>query len=83
MEAPAEERRPARSYEDDEPVSPIFEQRRPARPAREDSYQSERRPAQQQPQRRQRVYQDDYQDSGRTQSRRGFTPDVPSFMKKK
>ncbi len=81
-EAP-EERRSARSYEEEEePVSPIFEQRRPARTAREDSYQTERRPAQQ-PQRRQRVYQDDYQESNRTQNRRGFTPDVPSFMKKK
>jgi len=87
-EEPAEERRPARSFEEDEPVSPIFEQRRPAaRPMRErvrendEGYQPERRPAQQ-PQRRQRVYQDDYQES-RTQNRRGFTPDVPSFMKKK
>jgi cell division protein FtsZ len=89
-EEPYEERREraARTYEDAEPVSPIFEQRRPAsRPVREriretdEPYQPERRPAQQ-PQRRQRVYQDDYQET-RTQSRRGFTPDVPSFMKKK
>ena len=90
VEESYEERRerPARTYEDAEPVSPIFEQRRPAsRPVREriretdEPYQPERRPAQQ-PQRRQRVYQDDYQET-RTQSRRGFTPDVPSFMKKK
>ena len=37
--------------------------------------------AEEQP-RRQRVYSDDSPES-RTQSRRGFTPDVPSFMKKK
>jgi len=88
-EEPVEERRPMRSYEDDEPVSPIFEQRRPSsRPVRErvresdEPYQPERRQAPQQPQRRQRVYQDDYQET-RSQNRRGFTPDVPSFMKKK
>ena len=87
-EEPVEERRPSRSYEDDEPVSPIFEQRRPSsRPVRErvresdEPYQPERRQSSTQ-QRRPRVYQDDYQES-RTQSRRGFTPDVPSFMKKK
>ena len=88
-EEPVEERheRPTRTY-DDEPVSPIFERRqRPSTttPVRErvresdEPYQPERRS---QPQRRQRVYQDDYQEN-RTQSRRGFTPDVPSFMKKK
>ena len=89
-EEPVEERRErvSRSYDEDEPVSPIFEQRRPsARPVRErvresdEPYQPERRPSSTQ-QRRPRVYQDDYQES-RTQSRRGFTPDVPSFMKKK
>jgi cell division protein FtsZ len=85
MEEPAEERteRAARTYEEEEPVSPIFERRtRPAAPVREsdEPYQTERRPAQ--PQRRPRVYQDDYQES-RPQPRRGFTPDVPSFMKKK
>ena len=85
VEEPRE--RAPRAYEDEEPVSPIFEQRRPSRPVRErvresdEPYQPERRQAQQ-PQRRQRVYQDDYQEN-RTQSRRGFTPDVPSFMKKK
>ena len=89
-EASAEDRRerPApRAYEDDEPISPIFE-RRPrsaSAPVRDrvresdEPYQPERRNA---PQRRPRVYQDDYQES-RTQSRRGFTPDVPSFMKKR
>ena len=87
-EEPVEERREraTRTYEEEEPVSPIFERRtRPAAPVRErvresdEPYQPERRP---QP-RRPRVYQDDYQENGRTQSRRGFTPDVPSFMKKK
>ena len=86
-EEPEEDSRPSRSFED-EPVSPIFERRqRPSTttPVRErvresdEPYQPERRT---QSQRRQRVYQDDYQES-RTQSRRGFTPDVPSFMKKK
>ena len=84
-EPAAEERRERVSrYEEEEPVSPIFERRtRPVAPARErvresdEPYQPERRP-----QRRPRVYQDDMQET-RTQSRRGFTPDVPSFMKKK
>ncbi len=91
-EAPAEERRErtaSRSYEDDEPISPIFERRPRASsaPVRErvresdEPYQPERRSSSTQ-QRRPRVYQDDYQES-RTQSRRGFTPDVPSFMKKR
>ena len=85
---PMAEAHAARSFvEEEEPVSPIFERRqRPSTtvPVRErvresdDSYQPERR---QPAQRRPRVYQDDYQES-RTQSRRGFTPDVPSFMKK-
>ena len=87
-EAPAAARA-NRSYADEESVSPIFEERR-TRPARErvresdEPYQPERRTStssQSRP-RTSRVYQDDYQES-RTQSRRGFTPDVPSFMKKK
>ena len=93
-EEPAEEAveerpaRPQRAYEDEE-ISPIFE-RRPVRqggsaPVRErvresdEPYQPERR----QPQRRPRVYQDDYQENNRTQTRRGFSPDVPSFMRRK
>ena len=84
-EAPA---RPAASrYAEDEPVSPIFERRtRPVervrdRDAADAGYREERR-APQQPPRRPRVYQEDAQEP-RTQARRGFTPDVPSFMKKK
>lgn len=83
------ERAATRSYEDDEPVSPIFERRTrtTTTPVRErmrngdEPYRPERRSSTTQ-QRRPRVYQDDYQEN-RTQSRRGFTPDVPSFMKKK
>ena len=82
-EAPRRER-PARSYENEE-VSPIFERRqRPANRERryEDpdrEYASDGEAARP---RRSRVYSDDSPES-RTQSRRGFTPDVPSFMKKK
>lgn len=76
--------RPVRTYEEERPVSPIFESRRP-RPTNtreSDDYQPERRT--QQPQRRSRPsYQDDYQETSRQPARRGFTPDVPSFMRKK
>ena len=80
--APRRER-PVRSYEDEE-VSPIFERRQRSstaapRPRRYE--EPDREYAEEQP-RRQRVYSDDSPES-RTQSRRGFTPDVPSFMKKK
>jgi cell division protein FtsZ len=71
----AEEERPARQRflsDDDAEVPPIFERR--ARPAREDEYAGER------PAPRQRVYQDDERAS---RQRRGFTPDVPSFLRKK
>ncbi len=59
------------------PVSPIFERRaaRAPRPSREEM---ERR-AQPAP-RRPRVYQDGANDDNRT--RRGFTPDTPSFLKR-
>ncbi|HIQ81494.1 MAG TPA: cell division protein FtsZ [Candidatus Pullichristensenella stercorigallinarum] len=59
------------------PVSPIFERRaaRTPRPSREEM---ERR-AQPAP-RRPRVYQDGANDDNRT--RRGFTPDTPSFLKR-
>ena len=76
--------RPMRTYEEEKPVSPIFEARRPRTTStrESDDYQSERRP--QQPQRRPRPsYQDDYQETNRQPARRGFTPDVPSFMRKK
>ena len=77
-----------RAYNDDESeISPIFERRQaPAqRPPREprqrnndDDLEFSPRSSQQ---RRQRVYQDDAGES-HAQSRRGFTPDVPSFLKK-
>ena len=80
--------RPSRAsrYEEEE-VSPIFERRaRSERPAREGSdtgyEQREQRRAERQQTRRPRVYQEDGQEA-RPQSRRGFAPDVPSFMKKK
>ena len=95
-EAPADEasaEEPARTrYQDEDSVSPIFEDRRPARSAsrarsaaaEDEPYVPQRRSSQSSvnTRRQQRVYEDDYQES-RTQSRRGFTPDVPSFMKKK
>ena len=85
-EVPAREARPAHAYSEEEPVSPIFERRtrpveRQDRDAADAGYRQERRAPQQQP-RRPRVYQEDGQEP-RTQARRGFTPDVPSFMKKK
>ncbi|MBR7188646.1 MAG: cell division protein FtsZ, partial [Clostridia bacterium] len=75
-EAAEQESRGSR-YAEEEPVSPIFERR----PRREnpDGENRERRP-----QRRPRVYQEDgVQEPNRPQNRRGFTPDVPSFMRKK
>ncbi len=88
-EAPAESERPARSrYAEEEPVSPIFERRprpereRPPREGSDTGYeQREARRAERQQTRRPRVYQEDGQ--APRQSRRGFAPDVPSFMKKK
>ncbi len=73
---PEEEPKPTRSRllsDDEAEVPPIFE-RRQARPVREEEYQSER------PAPRPRVYQDD---DRQQRQRRGFTPDVPSFLKKK
>lgn len=52
------------------------------RDAADAGYRPERRMPPQQAPRRPRVYQEDGQET-RTQARRGFTPDVPSFMKKK
>ena len=76
---------PARSFDDAE-VSPIFERKqRPANrerryedPDREYNAAGEGEPRP----RRSRVYSDDSPES-RTQARRGFTPDVPNFMKRK
>ncbi len=81
-EAAPRRERSERSF-DDEAVSPIFERRqRPAQRERryeepdQEYAKEEARP------RRSRVYNDDEAET-RTQARRGFTPDVPSFMKKK
>ena len=84
-EEPARSPRPSR-YEEEQ-VSPIFERRarneRPLRESADTGYeQREQRRAERQQTRRPRVYQDDGQEP-RNQSRRGFAPDVPSFMKKK
>ncbi|MGX8705796.1 MAG: cell division protein FtsZ [bacterium] len=80
----------ASRFVDDEPVSPIFERRNTRPASRDDSgYDAptrERRPASSttQPRRAPRVYQEDgVSEPPRTQTRRGFTPDVPSFMRKK
>ena len=87
---PVQESRPASSrFTEEEPVSPIFERRSPSRSSRESAdagYESrERRPSSgTQPRRSPRVYQEDGISEPRpTQNRRGFTPDVPSFMRKK
>ena len=82
---PARNPRPSRY--DEEQVSPIFERRaRSERPPREGSdtgyEQREQRRAERQQTRRPRVYQDEGPEP-RSQNRRGFTPDVPSFMKRK
>ena len=82
---PARSPRPSRY--DEEQVSPIFERRaRSERPPREGSdtgyEQREQRRAERQQTRRPRVYQDEGPEP-RSQNRRGFTPDVPSFMKRK
>ena len=75
--APRRERLVELEDENDTPVSPIFERRanRAPRPSREEM---ERRA--QPAQRRPRVYQDGAGDDNRT--RRGFTPDTPSFLKR-
>ena len=86
--APAPEREQPRSrYAEEEPVSPIFERRasrereQRSRDAAESAFDSSR---ERRPQRKPRVYQEDgVSEPPRTQNRRGFTPDVPSFMRKK
>ncbi len=80
--------RPARaSRYEEEPVSPIFERRPRERAPRDrdvDGYeQREQRRAERANAPRRRVYQEDGQEAPRGQNRRGFAPDVPSFMKKK
>ena len=83
----AEERAPRASRYEEEPVSPIFERRPRERAPRErdvDGYeQREQRRSERANAPRRRVYQEDGQEQPRPQNRRGFTPDVPSFMKKK
>ena len=80
-------RGPRPSRYEEEQVSPIFERRarseRPPRESADTGYeQREQRRAERQQTRRPRVYQEDGQEM-RGQNRRGFTPDVPSFMKRK
>jgi cell division GTPase FtsZ len=82
-------RAPRSSRYEEEQVSPIFERRartereRPPRESADTGYeQREQRRTERQQTRRPRVYQDEDREP-RNQSRRGFTPDVPSFMKKK
>jgi hypothetical protein len=85
--APAQESR-SRFTEEEEPVSPIFERRstrsRDTADTGYESRSSRASSATQQPRRAPRVYQEDgVSEPQRTQTRRGFTPDVPSFMRKK
>ncbi len=75
----------ASRYEEEQ-VSPIFERRsrseRPPREGNTDGYeQREQRRSERAQAPRRRVYQEEGQEP--RQGRRGFTPDVPSFMKKK
>lgn len=85
-EAPVE-RAPRASRYEEEPISPIFERRPRERAPRDrdaDGYeQREQRRAERAQAPRRRVYQEDGQEPPRGQNRRGFVPDVPSFMKKK
>ena len=79
--------RASRFNEEEEPVSPIFDRRSArTRETAEAGYESRgsRSAGATQPRRAPRVYQEDgVSEPPRTQSRRGFTPDVPSFMRKK
>ena len=82
-------RAPRASRYEEEEVSPIFERRaRGERPPRREGtdtgyeQREQRRAERAQAPRRPRVYQEDGQEP-RSQNRRGFAPDVPSFMKKK
>ena len=87
VDEPAEPRAPRASRYEEEPVSPIFERRPRERAPRErdvDGYeQREQRRSERAQAPRRRVYQEDGQEPPRGQNRRGFVPDVPSFMKKK
>ena len=87
-EAPASEGRSSR-FADDEPVSPIFERRstRSTREEADEDYDTRDRRSSASgtsSRRTPRVYQEDgVSEPPRSQNRRGFTPDVPSFMRKK
>ena len=84
-EQPARRER-SRVFSDDESeISPIFERRqstqpRQTRPVDDDDYTPPRRS--EQPARRTQVYDGEGGDT-RTQSKRGYAPDRPSFLKKK
>ncbi|HIU33573.1 MAG TPA: cell division protein FtsZ [Candidatus Pullichristensenella excrementigallinarum] len=88
-ETPVVRERAVRSLDEEDSDFPIFERRQPAsrtmrpEPARREprtsTFPNDRR--QQPPQRRQRVYQDTPEDDNR--SRRGYTPDTPSFLKRR
>ncbi len=77
-------------YADSPEVMPLFGDRRDTRRAERSyldeandafaDYRRETEPVA--PHREERVYEDGYEDN-RQQSRRGFTPDVPSFLKRK
>ena len=76
-------------------VPPIFDRRVPQQSYRNDAndqrdyqpqpsrYRYDERDDYQPPRRNERVYQDDGFGEVRTQPRRGFTPDVPSFLKRR
>ena len=76
-------------------VPPIFDRRAPQQNYRSDAneqrdyqpqpsrYRYDDRDDYQPPRRNERVYQDDGFGEERTQPRRGFTPDVPSFLKRR
>ena len=83
-EAPAQEAPRASRFTEEEPVSPIFDRRSTrSRDTADANYDSRQRSSGQQ-RRAPRVYQEDgVSEPPRTQNRRGFTPDVPSFMRKK
>ena len=81
---------PSQRYDDPAEVSPIFNERRERSYLSDqgerrdfDSFrdqQQESRPAQQ---REDRVYRDNPFEEERNQQRRGFAPDVPSFLRRK
>ncbi len=86
QEAPARRERSMVELEDpdeDAPVSPIFERRQPPRERMPQRERPSDMPSGRQapPPKRPRVYQDGANDDNR--ARRGFTPDTPSFLKRR